>query len=246
MPNIQTQFKRPGSATSVDFKSVEHLIKPIIQYIQKADPYGKCWYLMGNTLDDSLRYIVFDEQGSLTAAAEAVLETEFKDDPNRFLAVWNGESEKDKAASITLHFRGASWPDWKLEIAYKGKDGLRLGGATGLQELLSTIALTLDPFYIAVARRQYFEKQVFQDRPGVGWMLYLPVILTVQEVPEARALVPVMAEDGTGEKTQLGTIVVSSTDEPFDDENEEHVKVANAIEIRLVDQDVLKTFKQMR
>ena len=133
-----------------------------------------------------------------------------------------------------------------MEIDYAGKDVGQFGGINALEHLLSIIALALNPLYITVARYQYFKKQVFQDRPGVGWMLYLPATLTVQQVPEARALVPVMAENGTGEKTQLGTIVVSSTDEPFDDENEEHVKVANAIEIRLVDQDVLKTFKQMR
>ncbi|MEG1324979.1 MAG: Imm52 family immunity protein, partial [Janthinobacterium sp.] len=80
------------------------------------------------------------------------------------------------------------------------------------------------------------------DRPGVGWMLYLPRVLTTQQVPEARALVPVMATGEQGKDRQIGTIIVSVTDEPFNDENPEHVKIANAIEIRLVDQDLLPRY----
>jgi hypothetical protein len=246
MPIIKAQFKKPNSATSLDFRSNTARIIPIIQYIQQTDQSGLNWFLMGDTEADSLLYTAFDDQGNLTTAAEAVLETRFKGDPNRFLGVWNGQSEKNKAGSITLTFREGSWPDWTLEIDYKGKDIEQIGGVTSLQNLLSIIARTLDPLYITVARHQYFQKQVFQDRPGVGWMLYLPTILTAQQVPEARALVPVIADNDKGKKTQLGTIVVSSSDEPFDDENSEHVKVANSIEIRLVDQDILKTFKQMR
>ncbi len=76
-------------------------------------------------------------------------------------------------------------------------------------------------------------------------MLYLPNTLTVQQVPEARALLPVMGKDAKGKERQVGTIIVSVTDEPFSDENPEHVKIANAIEIRLVDQDLLPRFADL-
>jgi hypothetical protein len=57
-------------------------------------------------------------------------------------------------------------------------------------------------------------------------------------VPEAHALIPV--EDVTqGYGRQMGTIIVSVTDEAFDENNKEHVAIANTIEIRLVDQDLL-------
>ncbi|MEX3808712.1 hypothetical protein AB3X96_00365 [Paraburkholderia sp. BR13439] len=85
--------------------------------------------------------------------------------------------------------------------------------------------------------RRYFEKQVFDDRLGVSWMLYLPHVLTQAQVPEARELMPVM-RDGK----QQGKIVVSVTDEVFDVHNREHVKAANDIEIRLADQDLLPRF----
>ena len=85
---------------------------------------------------------------------------------------------------------------------------------------------------------------MFKDGPGVGWMLYLPRVLTVQQVPEARALVPVLVKGQKGKEVQIGTIIVSITDEPFSEENPEHVKVANAIEIRLADQALIPLFSE--
>ncbi|KVT53060.1 hypothetical protein WK53_07915 [Burkholderia ubonensis] len=68
-------------------------------------------------------------------------------------------------------------------------------------------------------------------------MLYLPHALTTAQVPEARALIPIMRES-----QQQGTIIVSVTDGPFDVSNRAHVKVANDIEIRLADQDLLPRY----
>lgn len=76
-------------------------------------------------------------------------------------------------------------------------------------------------------------------------MLYLPHVLTIRQLPEARALVPVMGQDEKGKDKQIGTIIVSVIDEPFSDENPEHVKIANAIEIRLVDQDLLPRYADL-
>jgi len=42
-------------------------------------------------------------------------------------------------------------------------------------------------FYVEVSPPEYFEKRVFDDKPGVGWMVYVPKVVTVQQVPEARA-----------------------------------------------------------
>ena len=82
--------------------------------------------------------------------------------------------------------------------------------------------------------RYYTTHQVFPTRPGAGWMLYLPTVISTKELPEAAELVPVMADD-----RQKGTIIVSVFDHVFSVENPDHVKIANAIEIRLADQDLL-------
>lgn len=62
----------------------------------------------------------------------------------------------------------------------------------------------------------------------------------VEQVPEAGALIPVM--DG---KKPKGTIIVSVADEAFSADNPEHVKVANAIEMRLADQGLLPQFTDL-
>ena len=213
----------------------------VARFLQKTEALGKNWFLSQDTKEKSFLYPVFDASGELTTAAEAVLETEFKGEKFRFLSAWNGELGEGEGATMALGFSDSDWPAWSFKISYKGVGAKRLG-IDGVKELLSIIAGSLRPVLITVARNDYFEKQVFKDRPGVGWMLYLPRILTVQQVPEARALVPVMAMDQQGKEKQIGTIIVSVTDEPFNDENPEHVKIANAIEIRLVDQDLLPRY----
>lgn len=241
MTQITAEFNNPEPGPSIAFRPVSEKIGAVVRYLQANDPLAKEWLLLRDTLDESLLYPVFDDAGALTAAAEAVLETEYKGENVRFLSMWNGQLKKSEAVSIILSFHDKDWPKWNLTINYK-ESIERLGGYRRVADLLSIIATTLSPISITVSRNDYFEKQVFQDRPGVGWMLYLPHVITVKQVPESRALVPVLVKDQKGKDNQIGTIIVSVTDEPFSDENPEHVKVANAIEIRLADQDLIPLF----
>lgn len=97
-------------------------------------------------------------------------------------------------------------------------------------------AQEFSPAVISAAPDGYSEKQAFQDRPGVGWMIYLPVDLTTQQIPEAQEIVPVLSAD---RKRRLGTILVSIGDEVFSADNEEHLAVAHNIEARLISMDLL-------
>lgn len=117
--------------------------------------------------------------------------------------------------------------------------GSRLGDHCSVAQVLAKVADVYESLYITYGPRKYVAKKVFQDRLGVSWMLYLPRVLTVAEVPEARALIPV---ESMSDGRRPGTIIVSVTDGVFDVNNPEHVKVANAIEIRLADQDLLPRF----
>ena len=238
---IKSLFKRDAANPSIAFRPSVQKIATIILFLQKTEAFGKNWFLSQETEAESFLYPAFDASGELTTAAEAVLEAEFKGEKFRFLSAWNGELGDGDGASIALGFSDSDWPARTFKISDHGQGARRLG-IDGVKELLSIIADSLRPVLITVARNQYFRKQVFKDRPGVGWMLYFPRVLTVQQVPEARALVPVMVMDEQGKDQQIGTIIVSVTDEPFSDENPEHVKIANAIEIRLVDQDLLPRY----
>lgn len=130
-------------------------------------------------------------------------------------------------------------PVCSFELQSKGVSAL-----THYDGMLSFVKGLLDiwaPASIEVGPYKYFSmQQAFPNKPGAGWMLYLPLEITARQLPEARALVPVM----NGRK-QTGTIVVSVANEAFSADNPEHVKAANAIEVRLADQGLLPQYKDL-
>jgi hypothetical protein len=172
----------------------------------------------------------FTELGPTDAAIESVIESQ--DIGEQSFSVWNGiEGQNGAAFSISYSLRNLS----VFEIKSEGLE--KLYSSKALSNVLIE-AVNIWPAVVAqVGPYLYSQKKVFPDRPGVGWMLYLPHVLTSSQVPEARALIPVM-----GGGNQQGTIIVSVTDDVFDVNNRDHVKAANDIEIRLADQDLLPRF----
>ncbi len=217
--------------------SVDTMLREMQRFTQslaQLSPTLNEWLLAGETRGDALLYEVYSD-GEPTTAAKAVLETRLKGkvDP-RIITMWNG---KDDHEGASLRFMGRP----KAHISQVTFDGYPKSFSAdwhAIAEVLAAGVAIWSPHYISVESNGYYEHKTFKDRPGIGWMLYLPRVLTVQQVPEARALVPVLSAD----KKQVGTIIVSVTDGPFSDENLEHVKIANAIEIRLVDQDLLPRY----
>jgi len=199
------------------------------------------WLLVGETKEAALLYDAFEEN-KVTTAALAVLDVRLKNqiDP-RIVAIWNGR-EGHAGASLRIMARPA--PHLSI-VNFVGRPDSFSDDWQKVANVIATGAKIWSPLYAAVESNGYSDIKVFKDRPGVGWMLYLPRVLTARQIPEARSLVPVMGKDAKGNNRQLGTIVVSVTDEPFSDENPEHVKIANAIEIRMVDQDLLPRFTDL-
>ncbi|WP_081058923.1 MULTISPECIES: immunity 52 family protein [Burkholderia] len=174
--------------------------------------------------------LAFSDSGPTDAAVQSVTET--PDIGEQSISVWNGiEGQGGVSLSVSYSLSNLSVFELKsegLEVLYS---------STKLADLLTEAVKTWPAAVAQVGPFLYSQKKVFPDRPGVGWMLYLPHALTPSQVPEARALIPVM-----GENKQQGTIIVSVTDGPFDVSNRDHVKVANDIEIRLADQDLLPRY----
>ncbi|CAM2331532.1 Imm52 domain-containing protein [Ralstonia mannitolilytica] len=200
------------------------------------------WYPPADTPEHSLLNPAFDKDGP-TPAAIAILAAEKQDEETpwlRMTGVWNGTEGDGGVAldsSLSTHEHGGNSTfslQSKRVAALADKERV-LPFVRGLLEIWPARTLEVGPY-------KYFSmQQVFPDRPGVGWMLYLPKILTAQQVPEAGALVPVLGE----KNKQTGTIIVSVTDEPFSADNPEHVKIANKIEVRLVDQDLLPRYADL-
>jgi Immunity protein 52 len=240
MFKITTDFYLPLNETLAFRPHIERLY-PIFQKLKAIDSLAKDFLLCRATDEESLMYLVFESDGSLTKAAEAVLETEYKNETIRG-ADWQNNEEKNykKWVSGGYQFSNSKYQPNSFDIEYNSTH--RFKSTQELLSMLELIAQILRPNVISI--RSFESKNVFPDRHGVNWMIYLPKVFTAQQIPEARALVPVMSNDK--KPVRLGTIVVSVLDELFSDENPAHVKIAHDIEIRMVDQDLLPTFKQLR
>jgi hypothetical protein len=196
------------------------------------------WYLGGNTKEEAFLYEAFDAVG-FTAAALAVLKEE--DRRNGHPAVfhgaglWNGEDPPD-AASMVLFASLVGVPSTLL-FSTRSPDLLTHDNV--LATTLKIVELWRPRF---VSVKPNFYDPVFKNRPGVGWMLYLPTALSVHQVPEAHERVPAVEMNSSGTARQIGTVIVSIDDGPFSEENPEHVKRAHDIEIRLAGQDLLPRF----
>lgn len=218
------------------------MVRRLIQILGAEDALlgESAWYLSGDTKDDSYRYQLFGDEGP-NAAALAVLkrEQESKEVVKSFV-IWNGQLENEKGASISYYFDRTDGSTSGLRLTLGAKPSAsRLGHWTTVARVFSEAVKIWQPVVATIDTRNY--DGVFPDRPRAGWMLYLPTVLTDRQVPEARALVSVLDENNK----QLGTIVVSVVDGPFSGSDPDHVSVAHAIEVRLVDQDLLPRYADL-
>nr|WP_232221419.1 immunity 52 family protein [Burkholderia sp. WSM2232] len=201
--------------------------------------------MTGETEEEARLYPVFEARGVPSSAILAVLSTRYegaKKNRPKVIGFWNGHNSPTDGAQLKLTIDAGVMPsEIEIDLPDQSEPIQRLGDCVAMQTVVSEIAGSYSPLYVSVAPKAYFERQVFDDKPGVGWMLYLPRKITVQQVPEARALVPVKGKDGK----EIGTIIVSVTDAVFSVDNPEHVEVANRIEIRLVDQDLLPAYADL-
>lgn len=190
------------------------------------------WFPPAETEAESLLNKSFDASGP-TPAALAMAKAMQNKELDSFGA-WNGAEAEEKGAGMTL----AVDHNYRVfPTLFKLGVGPAIAALDGHESMLHVLKLVLElwsPFLVEVAPYSYHDHRAFPDKPGVGWMLYLPFAIKRDQVPEAAEVIPVLGDD----KKQKGTIVVS-THETFDVQNKAHVKLANAIEIRLVDQDLL-------
>ncbi|MEB5486072.1 immunity 52 family protein [Burkholderia pseudomallei] len=238
---IVTLFRdAPDFAEPGNFEA--HLVRlwSVIEALSDKDDRLGQWYLTGSTEEEALLYPAFEASGAPSTALLAVLKTKYQGKRNRakVVGLWNGHNNPTDGATLKLSIDTGPLPSEVAIDPPKPRDAeTGLAPLAAIQGIVSLLVATYTPAVVSVAPMDYFEKKVFDDKPGVGWMLYLPKVITQQQVPEARALISVPAKG-----KQTGTIIVSVTDAPFSVDNPEHVAIANRIEIRLVDQDLLPAY----
>jgi len=214
----------------------------LLNGIASTDPMlvPERWLISTGERDSSYLYQAFDKGGPTPAALAVIGQGNKKNPVLQNFSLWNGEEDHITRATISCLYNRQDGRASSLTLNMDSKpDEFRLGPSNATT-LLTDAAHIYSPIYCSLGPEQY--DAVFPDRPGVAWMIYLRSQLTIQQVPEARALLPVVSKNEKGKEQQIGTIVVSVTDAAFSDLNPEHVKIANAIEIRLVDQDLLPRF----
>lgn len=236
-----TQYHETPDAGLSNFEFQLTRLRPVIEALASKDAHLAEWYLQAGSEAEARLYPVYDENSVPSTAALAVLREQYRNDKDqpKTVGMWNGEPVKKDGASIVMTFDNSPIPnDVDITVGEESPTTSRLGGYVDIAQIVSTIARTYAPAYVSAAPRKYSSKRVFNDKPGIGWMLYLPMVISAQQVPEARALIPV-PDAG---RNQTGTIIVSVTDAVFSVDNPEHVEIANRIEIRLVDQDLLPAY----
>jgi hypothetical protein len=213
------------------------------EHLRACSPMLSTWYLGGNTKQEALLYEAFDETGPTTALL-AVLKERERRTPyphvGHGVGLWNGE-DPPNSASVLLHISHVQTPSLLSLTA-------RIPEFLSHEKVLATTLKIVEVWKpLSVAVHPYHYDAVFKARPGAGWMLYLPRELSAQQVPEAQELVPVTERGAKGKAERLGTVIVSiGGNEPFSEQNLEHVKRAHDIEIRLVGQDLLPSFRDFQ
>ncbi len=234
---ITAQFREP-ELRSDDFSSQIEKLFPITAAIDQQTKNPSGWYAQGDSLEEALLYPVFDAHAPSTAILAVLRHRYGKDATVTHVAIWNGAQERSEGISVSIQVGSGFFPN-SLDV--ETIDDAFFGTVEKMTAVAEVIIDVLQPQYVSIQPQAYATRKVFDDKPGVGWMLYLPQVITAQQVPEAQALIPVPAAG----KKQTGTIIVSVADEVFSLANPSHVDLANRIEMRLVDQDLLPRYADL-
>ena len=239
--NLFAQYRDAPNLPNADFEYHLRRLRPVIDALASQDAMLKEWYLQSVSTEEALQHRIYgDDHQPLPTTIDEMIK-EYKDksrDDTKSIGIWNGATQKDGASFMISIDGGDNFSQqFDLNVKERSNSQSRIGDYRSVAGIVEMVVEIYDPSYVIFGPRKYFTNSVFDNRPGVSWMLYLPHALTPDHVPEARALIPVMRED-----KQQGTIIVSVTDDVFDVNNRDHVRAANDIEIRLADQDLLPRF----
>ena len=244
MLDVVSVFHAEAGSPLMSPEGAMELMRPCASWLSRRDKHLARWYLGGKSLEEALQYEAFAEGFNGHTAALAVLNAQRKkskqnDGTDVFL--WNGEDSPETGASMVVNVYTGPFPS-RATLKLGGDPSKpRIGDYEATAEFLALMVRSTRAVCAFVYDQSgYGNKLTFEDRPGVGWMLYLPRVLTASDVPEARALIPLKEDDG-----RRGTIIVSVTDAVFDDQNKDHLKAARDIKTRLVSNDWLPTWAQM-
>jgi hypothetical protein len=235
---LLSQFRDP-SLQSGDFPEMLRRMRTIVDHLSEISGNAYTWYSKGWTLEEAFLYPAWNDEVASNALISKLKHKYREDTSVTSVGLWNGLEKDDDAMTITCRVSARKMSPDELEISFQNYAAI--GDTEKMTGLVSFIAKQFDPEIISVEPRYYVTRQVFEDRPGVGWMLYLPRLLTAQQVPEAGKLTTVEPAQGI----RPGTIVISEPDAVFSLDNPEHIGHANRIEICLAEIDAPPRYEDL-
>ncbi|HCD3310772.1 immunity 52 family protein [Enterobacter cloacae complex sp. ECC445] len=199
----------------------------------------KRWYEKGYSRKQALEHVVFNHDKAEPKVVERWSSRINKEYPLIIDGVWDGEVDS-KICSINYikkHVDNIKKTNLDISITC-GETEVSTNKVVGF---LTSLVNNKEHMYASINTNGYWnnDENVFPDRIPVGWMIYIPVVLLPELIPEAGRVVPVVAAG-----KQKGTIVVSTTD-IFDGRNKEHISKANDMEIKLLDLGLLPLMTEL-
>ncbi|MGF6983751.1 hypothetical protein QFZ99_003228 [Paraburkholderia atlantica] len=239
--NLFAQHRDSSVIPSSAFEFHIRRLRPLIDLMTEKDRSLANWYMQADTITQALQCKVY-ENNEPSEAAVLSLADEYKgkaSNVTKSIGIWNGVESGDEGATAYVSFDGGGLISQMLdlEIREKNLNSSRLGEYKSIAEIVAKTVEIYASLYVTFGPRKYTTEAVFDDRPGVSWMLYLPHFSHRPKCPKRASLSLSRAMASSKARSSF-----SVTDEVFDVHNREHVKAANDIEIRLADQDLLPRF----
>jgi hypothetical protein len=232
---ISANFRTDSNLPSIDDQYID--LWRLAKFLETVGQPINEWFPPADTEANSLLNNAFTSIGpSVAALAMAKADKSNLASDLRTLGVWNGKDNEGGIAYTTTYNTGRIPSD----LEFSADNVVDFFDYRNLNKLVQSVITIWNPMLVKIAPAGYFKYRVFPDRPPVGWMIYLPFEITTKQVPEAAQMISIT--DDSNKKRQ-GTLIITTT-ETFDVDNPEHIKKANAIETRLVDQDLLPTLRE--
>jgi hypothetical protein len=192
------------------------------------------WYLKGATVADALLYPLF-EQGINPKALAKLQNAPDAASSMRLLGFWNGLTE-DHGASLRYLYRDTNGG---CIITLELPPTRELNKEHEAKQLIQAAVRIWQPTAISLSTDEYIDQKTFTDRLPMGWMLYLANPIKAELIPEAAEIIPISVDD------DIAGVLLISHSKYFDDTDEQHLKLAKSIEIRLADEDLLPQYSEL-
>ncbi|MQL49560.1 hypothetical protein GEA64_17090 [Photorhabdus khanii] len=216
--------------------TVNTVLMDLFHITQQIDIFlnqKKTWFLQGYSRKEALKHIMFDEHGPTEVAIKGFEKNHKKNFPCLNEGIWDGEEDRI-ASGISYSKMLMDRPNWVwLTLRLKIDSGQF--NISRLINLVKYLTVTRDCPYIQIETNGYtlWDKNVFPDRLGVGWMLYQPRVIDKSSLPMAEEVLPVYQHD-----QQIGTLIITKKG-IFDGRNQDDIDKSNDVEIQLVDLGLL-------